>query len=247
MKKLFSLLFLTLSFSLVGQSYDFLDPDLKRVTVNRGMRFNPAEIQAFLHTGEKVVNAELTDYLMNVDYVGVLYANDQREPKALVFEKATEKQKTQKIEAFEKYPGGDFKLKETLPNFSLADLEGNQVTLDELKGDYVLLNFWFVGCKPCIMEMPELNEIVEEFEPQGIHFLAIGLDNADRTEAFLEKQPFNYTLLPNGRMVAAALGIRSYPTHLLLDRKGKVIFSQEGYFPGLEYALKKRLRDASND
>ncbi len=250
MKKILTLtLTLVLTFSLSAQTYDFIDSDWRRLGKDeRGLSFSPNQVKAFMPSGEAVPFQDVIGYLMNIDYSYGLYVDSENNPVALVFEAATEEEKAAKIKMYENFKGSDFMMKEQAPDFSLKDLEGDEFTLSEFEGEYVMLNFWFVGCKPCIMEIPELNELVEEFESKGIHFVAVGLDNADKTDNFLKtKMPFNYRLLPNGRKVSKLYGVTSYPTHLLLDKKGKVIFSQQGYFPGLKHALRKRLLDAAED
>lgn len=245
MKKLLTLTFLLL-FSAISyaQTYDFLSPDLKRLTVKKNIQINPQAMEAYLANGEKISSAEVMNYLMMVEYQPAFYLDSSNNPKAIVFEEASEEAKAAKIAMFEKAPGSDFMVGEIAPDFSLKSLENNNINLKDYEGQLVLLNFWFVGCKPCIMEMPELNEIVADYSAKGITFLAIGLDSPERINKFLETHDFDYTLLPNGRRVAQSYGITSYPTHLLLDKNGKVLFSQKGYFPGLQYALRKRLDDA---
>lgn len=245
-KHLFLILILTILVNCYsyGQTYAFLNPGLKRLTGQKGIQVTPQALPSFRYDGVKVSKAEVMNYLMKVEYQAAIYVDAQNNPAALVFEMASEEAKAAKIKSFENYKGGDFMLNETAPNFLLRDMDNNLINLKDLKGEYVMLNFWFVGCKPCVMEMPELNELVEEFKSQGIHFLAIGLDNPERVATFLKKQEFDYTLLTNGRLVAGEYGVTSYPTHLFLDKEGKVIFSQQGYFPGLKYALRKRLLDA---
>ena len=73
-----------------------------------------------------------------------------------------------------------------------TDLEGTTFTLDELKGKVVVINFWFVACKPCVEEIPELNELVEKYEEKDVVFLGFALDNEKRLNSFLEKTPFKY-------------------------------------------------------
>ena len=245
MKKLLTLTFLLLLSTVsLAQTYDFLGPELKRLTTKKNIQFNPMQMEAYLPSGEKISSSEVMNYLMKVELQPAIYIDANSNPKAIVFEEASEEAKAAKIAMFEKAPGSDFMVGETAPDFSLKSLEDQPINLEDYRGQVVLLNFWFVGCKPCIMEMPELNEIVADYASKGITFLAIGLDNPERINKFLETHDFDYTLLPNGRRVAQSYGITSYPTHLLLDKNGKVLFSQKGYFPGLQYALRKRLDDA---
>lgn len=244
MKKLLALtLFLFFSTVSLAQTYDFLDPKLKRLTSQRGIQINPQALEAYHTNGDKVAKSDVMLYFMKVEFQPAIYADANNQPKVIVFEEASEEAKMAKIKMYENMKSGDFMLKEKAPDFTLVDMDGRELDLKEFRGQYVLLNFWFVGCKPCIMEMPELNELVEEFKPQGINFLAIGLDSPERVKTFLKQHEFNYTLLPNGRNVATNYGVMSYPTHLLLDTEGKVIYSQQGYFPGLKYTLRKRLQD----
>ncbi|GHE57664.1 peroxiredoxin family protein [Roseivirga thermotolerans] len=227
-----------------AQDYDFLNKEWKRLDSKRNIQIDITALEVYLHDGTKVPSSEFMQHFMSVDLMTAFYVDAHGTPKAAVFEVASEEARQAKISTFEKMKGSDFMLNKKAPDFTLKNLEGNSINLQDFKGQYVLLNFWFAACKPCIMEMPELNELVEEFKPKGINFLAIGLDNPERITKFLEQHAFNYELLPNGRRVAHSYGVTSYPTHLLLDPNGKVIFSQEGYFPGLKYTLRKRLKDA---
>ena len=57
--------------------------------------------------------------------------------------------------------------KPALP-FSVTDINGNNYSLESLKGKVVVINFWFVECKLYIMEMPELNKIVEKYKNKDV-------------------------------------------------------------------------------
>lgn len=116
-------------------------------------------------------------------------------------------------------------------NFEVTDMDGNRVELADLKGSVVAVNFWFIGCKPCIMEIPELNEIVHEFEGKPVKFVAIALDSKAALELFAKKKQFDYDIVPKGRFTAGIYGISSYPTHLLIDKEGKIAYFKSGYSP----------------
>ena len=62
------------------------------------------------------------------------------------------------------------------PDFSAADMNGKTYSLSSLKGKIVVINFWFVECKPCLIEMPDLNEIVEKYKSEEVVFLAFALN-----------------------------------------------------------------------
>lgn len=66
-------------------------------------------------------------------------------------------------------------LDQPAPLFEIKDLTGKTVHLEALKGKVVVLNFWFVECKPCVSEIPELNELVFDFQKEDIVFMALAL------------------------------------------------------------------------
>ena len=123
-----------------------------------------------------------------------------------------------------------------LPDFEVTGLDGRQYKTSVLKGKQIVMNFWFIACKPCVMEMPELNQLVDQYKSDTtIVFLAPALDAASAVEKFLEQHSFQYALVPSSRqLVSQVFGIRSYPTHLVTDRNGIVRYAASGYNPGVD-------------
>ncbi|WP_420577286.1 peroxiredoxin family protein [Ekhidna sp.] len=108
------------------------------------------------------------------------------------------------------------------PEFSVEDIYGNKYTLADLKGKAVVINFWFIGCAPCIVEMPGLNKLVELYEDEDVVFLAFALDSKSSLENFLEKKEFKYNIIASSREIADMFDVTGYPTHVILDKKGNV-------------------------
>lgn len=113
-------------------------------------------------------------------------------------------------------------------DFSTTDMKGNSISLESLKGKVVVYNFWFVQCKPCIVEMPELNKLVEKYKDQEVVFLAFALNEKTEIESFLTEKTFNYTILPSALRIAKKYNVVSYPTHIILDRDLNVVYSTSG-------------------
>jgi peroxiredoxin len=110
------------------------------------------------------------------------------------------------------------------------DMQGNKVDSKNWKGKIVVINYWFIACKPCIMEIPELNELVTEFKNDSdIVFVAIGLDPKYQIKEFIKSNPYEYILLPDGNGLKGTNTIRGYPTNLILDRNGKIHYYQSGF------------------
>lgn len=129
--------------------------------------------------------------------------------------------------------------------FTATDIYGRKYKLKDLKGKVVVMNFWFIACQPCQQEIPELNDLADEYrDSANVVFLAVCLDDKELIEKFLEKQPFRYTIIDNGRSITSQYGIKSYPTHLVLNKEGIVVYHSSGYGLGLTTWLRKSIAKA---
>ncbi|NBP68300.1 MAG: TlpA family protein disulfide reductase [Cytophagia bacterium] len=108
------------------------------------------------------------------------------------------------------------------PQFKLQNLKGEEVDNSTLLGKYTVINFWFIGCKPCIEEIPMLNKLVEKYAKDSIQFLAPALDKKESLEKMLLKREFAYEILAESESLSKSMGLNSYPTHLILDKQGKI-------------------------
>jgi peroxiredoxin len=117
-------------------------------------------------------------------------------------------------------------LNQPAPEFSLKDVNGKQYDLKQLKGKVVVLNFWFIGCAPCMAEMPELNLIRNTPDFSSVIFLSVGLDKAAAIKKFLKSTKFQYTPLTDGRATHQAYKVTTCPTSMVIDKNGIVRFIQ---------------------
>ncbi len=106
--------------------------------------------------------------------------------------------------------------------FQFTDLDNNKWKSKDLKGKVVLINFWFTSCKPCIMEMPLLNELVAANKDKPVVFLAPALENPAQVRFFLKKFKFDYSIIPYTEQYSNALNIEYFPTHIVIDKEGIV-------------------------
>ena len=59
------------------------------------------------------------------------------------------------------------------PDFSLADLEGNTITLEQMRGKVILLNFWGTWCGPCRKEIPDFINLMKKYKQDGLEIVGI--------------------------------------------------------------------------
>ncbi|MBA65161.1 MAG: hypothetical protein CMG55_05105 [Candidatus Marinimicrobia bacterium] len=121
------------------------------------------------------------------------------------------------------------------PDFSLADLEGNTITLEQLKGKVVLLNFWGTWCGPCRKEIPDFIRLAKKYKDDGLEIVGVTLTSGppENIKAFSDKWGINYKLLTDisgneTQTVTALYGqatgkrITGIPTTFIIDREGYI-------------------------
>lgn len=129
--------------------------------------------------------------------------------------------------------------------FAEKDLEGNLFKSKELEGKVVVINFWFINCPPCRMEIPELNEMVAQYtDNKDVVFLAIALDEKWELQQFLKMMPFHYNIIPGGRNFARSYKVSSFPTHVVVDREGLVKFHTAGLARNTVHWIQKSVEEA---
>ncbi len=117
------------------------------------------------------------------------------------------------------------------PEFKLVNTEGESVTLKELQGKPVLLNFWASWCEPCRIEMPDLVEAEKRFGEQ-VQFVGINLtkqDTREGAERFLQQYQVAYlNLFDEKGKAAKQYQITGIPTSFVLDETGQITYRKQG-------------------
>ena len=121
------------------------------------------------------------------------------------------------------------------PDFTLADLDGNWVSLNQLKGKVVLLNFWGTWCGPCRREIPDFIELSKKYKKDGLEIVGVTLTSgsSDKIRGFADNWGINYTLLTDiegneTQMVTSLYSqvtgqrITGIPTTFIIDREGYI-------------------------
>lgn len=143
----------------------------------------------------------------------------------------------------------DFTKGTPIVDFTLKDINGNNVSLSSFKGKYVLLDFWGSWCGSCRSKYPMYSKIYEKYKDQGFEIVGVSLDRyEDKWKRAVEKDKLKWVNLidPTGFLgdVAVTYKIFTVPISYLIDPEGKVV--QKMYFTNrLEDSLAKVLN--SND
>jgi peroxiredoxin len=109
-------------------------------------------------------------------------------------------------------------------DFTLKDLHGKKVTLSELRGKIVMVNFWATWCPPCRLEMPDLEVIYTHFQSQGLVVLSITDEDSIKVARFIGAAGYHPpVLIDTGSKVHQQFHIHGIPKTFLFDRQGKLV------------------------
>jgi len=117
------------------------------------------------------------------------------------------------------------KLGEVAPNFQLRDMAGHLVTLSDLRGKVVLLNFWATWCGPCRVEMPAMEQLYRTFSRKDFEILAVSTDaqGVAVTRPFQQENHLTFPILHDADYrVGLTYGARSLPMTFMVDRQGVI-------------------------
>lgn len=117
------------------------------------------------------------------------------------------------------------------PDFTLYDLEGYQICLEDLRGQKVILNFWQMSCGPCLAEKPEIQAFVEAYGDENVVILSINLrDSQQEVEAYMEENGYTFPVLmdTHDNFAAVEYRVRATPTSVFIDEEGLIMHRIEG-------------------
>lgn len=214
------------------------------------LMLDPMSMPMYDQQLQKINPADFMKIMMSNEYIPEPYVDEKKAVKAFVLRKATEEEKAIMAKMQQGRMGME---QEKSPlvgtqavDFDVTDIKGKKYKLSELKGKVVALNFWFVECKPCIMEMPELNELVEEFKGKEVVFLAIAINNQKQLKKFLKKTDFKYKVISSGQSVSDSYGVKGFPTNVIIDQNGLIQYASTGIGPNNKVNLLKEINKLLN-
>ncbi len=118
---------------------------------------------------------------------------------------------------------------------------GKKVSLSELKGKVVLIDFWATWCGPCIETMPIIDELYKTYKDQGLEVIAVSDETKDVIEAFHKKVNFSYPLYIDSTGAATTYYmVQAIPHAVVISKSGATVF--EGH-PMDREKLEKTIKD----
>lgn len=107
----------------------------------------------------------------------------------------------------------------------------------------MVLNFGFAKCAPCIKEIPELNSLAKKYaDNPNVVFITVTFDDENTSRLFLSQNEFIYNQVVCQKQLVNEMGIVSYPTNMVIDESGKIVFIKVGYIDNIKALLEEHLR-----
>ncbi|MEQ9402761.1 MAG: TlpA disulfide reductase family protein [Cyclobacteriaceae bacterium] len=132
----------------------------------------------------------------------------------------------------------------SVPKTELMSLNGDRVGAETIlnKEGATVISFWATWCKPCILELNELNDLYENWNKESnVRIVAISIDDArssSKVPSFVNSRGWEFDIfLDVNSDFKRALNINNIPHSLLVDKSGMIVWQHAGYVPGDEEVL----------
>jgi thiol-disulfide isomerase/thioredoxin len=110
----------------------------------------------------------------------------------------------------------------------------------------ILLEFWYVGCAPCMQALPFLHELSEKYDRSKFEIISIEFQNSKEViEKFIKRKElkFNYQILFDGKSVANEYGIQGAPTFILINDNGDILLSEGGFNESIDRKVESAIKN----
>ena len=232
--KLFLLLLLIQSNIAFAQDYNFISKDLHLMSeqelMDHQVQFTE-DTPMFDVKGNNIDSTQINDIMSSGNFYPLIFGDKEFNAKAIVFRKTTEKEKKEIMAAMQVTdPNANFVVGQMAKDIETYDINGNKISLKDLKGKVIVLNFWFPQCQPCVMEMPELNKLVKKYNNDNVAFISVTFEKKAIVKKFLSNRIFNYAHITDNETILSDYGVSTFPTHILIDKNGEIILRKVGDF-----------------
>ncbi|NOX20392.1 MAG: TlpA family protein disulfide reductase [Nitrospirae bacterium] len=131
------------------------------------------------------------------------------------------------------------------PVFSVEDINGNTIDINNYKGKVVLLEFWATWCPPCRRSIPEMETLYEKFADRDFVLIAVSIDEGsnalEAVKNFVDEFNMTYPVVIDTGEISKKYQITSIPTIFLIDKSQKIVKRYMGYTPGLGEELSRQI------
>jgi len=115
-------------------------------------------------------------------------------------------------------------LNKNIPPISVMELDGKtKINLDQLQGKIVVIDYWATWCNPCKKAIPILEDLQEEYGDRDVMIIGVSDEEREIVQTYAKNRPVEYKIAYDiDRKLGGKLYISSYPTFLVIDKKGVI-------------------------
>jgi peroxiredoxin len=135
------------------------------------------------------------------------------------------------------------------PDFTLKTIDDQEITLSQLKGKVVLLDFWATWCGPCRESIPHLVHLYKTYRENGFEIIGISLDKGDLqvVRNFAKSMDIPYPIVIAPEEVVRSYRVTGIPTTFLIDKDGKIRERTTGFNSTIAQQMTAKVSDLTSE
>jgi thiol-disulfide isomerase/thioredoxin len=135
------------------------------------------------------------------------------------------------------------------PDFSLKSFDGKEITLSQLKGKVVLLDFWATWCGPCKESIPHLIQLYKDYRESGFELVGMNVDKGDgeAVRRFVRSMDIPYPVVTAPEDVVRSYRVTGIPVTFLIDKEGKIREKVIGFSGAIAKQLNTKVADLTSE
>jgi cytochrome c biogenesis protein CcmG, thiol:disulfide interchange protein DsbE len=135
------------------------------------------------------------------------------------------------------------------PDFTLKSFDGQEITLSQLKGKVVLLDFWATWCGPCKESIPHLIQLYKNYRERGFELVGMNVDKGDGqvVRRFILSMDIPYPVVTAPEEVVRSYRVTGIPAAFLIDKDGKIRERMVGFSGAIAQQLNTKVADLTSE
>jgi len=135
------------------------------------------------------------------------------------------------------------------PDFTLKTLDGKELTLSQLKGKVVLLDFWATWCGPCRESIPHLIQLYKSYRESGFELVGMNVDRGDieTVRRFVKAMDIPYPIVNPPEDMVRSYRVTGIPATFLIDKEGRIRERMAGFNRTIAQQLTAKVADLTSE
>ena len=135
------------------------------------------------------------------------------------------------------------------PDFSLKSFDGREITLSQLRGKVVLLDFWATWCGPCKESIPHLIQLYKNYRESGFELVGMNVEkgDGDTVRRFIRSMDIPYPVVTAPEDVVRSYRVTGIPVTILIDKEGKIREKMLGFSGTIAHQLDTKVANLTSE